>query len=240
MYGLGTLINTVAIIIGGLLGMLFGKLISERFQDTLRKACGISVLFIGIAGALKGMMSANANGSLNTKNEILIVVCMALGALVGELLNIEGNFERFGEWLKKKTGNAKDNNFIDGFVSTSFTVCIGAMAIVGAMSDALYGDISILITKSILDFIMVMIMTGSLGKGCIFSAIPVALLQGSVTALSVLIVPLMTDAALFNLSMVGSILIFCVGLNLIWEKKVRVANMLPAIIFAVAAAFLPI
>ena len=109
----------------------------------------------------------------------------------------------------------------------------------GAINDALYGDISILVTKSILDFIIVMIMTGSLGKGCIFSAIPVALLQGSVTALSIFIMPIMTSAALLNLSVVGSILIFCVGLNLVWGKQIRVANMLPAIIFAVVAAFLP-
>lgn len=239
MYGLGTLINTVAIIIGGLLGLLFGKLISERFQDTLRKTCGICVLFIGIAGALEGMMTVREDGSLSSGKAVLIVLCMALGSLVGELLNIEGGFERFGAWLKRKTGSSEDNNFIDGFVTASFTVCIGAMAIMGAIKDAIYGDISILVTKSILDFIIVMIMTGSLGKGCIFSAIPVALLQGSVTALSVFIMPIMTDAALLNLSMVGSILIFCVGLNLVWGKKVKVANMLPAIIFAVAAAFLP-
>lgn len=239
MYGLGTLINTVAIIIGGLLGLLFGKLIPERFQETLRKSCGISVLFIGIAGALEGMMTAHANGSLSSGKAVLIVLCLALGSLVGEILNIEDGFEKFGAWLKKKTGSTRDINFIDGFVSASFTVCIGAMAIMGAIKDALYGDISILVTKSILDFIIVMIMTGSLGKGCIFSAIPVALLQGSVTALSIFIMPIMTSAALLNLSMVGSILIFCVGLNLVWGKQVRVANMLPAIIFAVAAAFLP-
>ena len=239
MYGLGTLINTVAIIIGGLLGLLFGKLISERFQDTLRKTCGVCVLFIGIAGALEGMMTAHADGSLSSGKAVLIVICMALGSLVGELLNIEGGFERFGAWLKRKTGSSEDNNFIDGFVTASFTVCIGAMAIMGAINDAIYGDISILVTKSILDFIIVMIMTGSLGKGCIFSAIPVAIFQGSVTALSVFIMPIMTSAALLNLSMVGSILIFCVGLNLVWGKTVKVANMLPSIIFAVAAAFLP-
>ena len=239
MYGLGTIINTLAIIIGGILGLLFGKLIKERHQDSLTKACGISVLFIGASGALEGILSLGADGSLSAGRSMLIVACLTLGALIGELINIEGGFERFGEWLKKKSGSSNDNNFLDGFLNASFTVCIGAMAIVGAINDAIYGDISILVTKSILDFIIIMIMAGSLGKGCIFSAIPVAILQGGVTALAVLIIPFMTDAALANLSMVGSILIFCVGLNLVWGKKVRVANMLPAIIFAVAAAFLP-
>jgi uncharacterized membrane protein YqgA involved in biofilm formation len=239
MYGLGTLINTAAIVLGGILGLLFGKLIKQRHQDSLTMACGISVLFIGTAGALEGIMSLGADGKLVSGRSMLIVGCLALGALVGELINIEGWFERFGAWLKKKSGSANDNKFIDGFVTASFTVCIGAMAIVGAINDGIYGDISILVTKSILDFIIIMVMAGSMGKGCIFSAIPVAILQGGVTALSWVIRPLMTEAALGNLSLIGSILIFCVGLNLVWGKKVKVANLLPAIIFAVAAAFLP-
>ena len=114
------------------------------------------------------------------------------------------------------------------------------MAIVGAIEDGIYGDFSILLTKSILDFIIVMILTCSLGKGCIFSAIPVALLQGSVTALAKLVRPLLTDAALANLSLVGSVLIFCVGVNLVWGKKIRVANLLPSILFAIAIAFVPL
>lgn len=240
MYGLGTLINTAAIVLGGILGLLFGKLIKQRHQDSLTMACGISVLFIGTAGALEDIMSLGADGKLTSGRSMLIVGCLALGALVGELINIEGWFERFGAWLKKKSGSSNDNKFIDGFVTASFTVCIGAMAIVGAINDGIYGDISILVTKSILDFIIIMVMAGSMGKGCIFSAIPVAILQGGVTALSWVIRPLMTEAALGNLSLIGSILIFCVGLNLVWGKKVKVANLLPSIIFAVAAAFLPI
>jgi uncharacterized membrane protein YqgA involved in biofilm formation len=114
------------------------------------------------------------------------------------------------------------------------------MAVVGAVEDALTGDISILETKAILDFIIVMAMTCSLGKGCAFSAIPVGIFQGSVTALAVLIKPLMTAAAIANLSMVGSILIFCVGINLMRPRSVNVANMLPAVIIAPALAFLPV
>ncbi len=240
MYGLGTIINTAAIVVGGILGLLFGKLIKARHQDSLGKACGIAVLFIGIAGALEGIMSLADDGSLVSGHSLLVVVCLTLGALLGEIINIEGWFERFGEFLKRKTGSSGDNNFVNGFLSASFTVCIGAMAIVGAIEDGVSGDFSILLTKSILDFIIIMVMTGSLGKGCIFSAIPVAILQGGVTLLARFIAPLLTTAALGNLSMIGSILIFCVGLNLVWGRKIRVANLLPAIIFAVAAAFLPI
>lgn len=238
MPGIGTIVNTAAIIIGGLFGFLFGRFLKERHQDSLSKTCGICVLFIGIAGALEGMLTVEG-ASVVSGGSMLIIGCLAIGALIGELLDIEGLFERFGEWLKLKTGNAKDKRFVEGFVTASLTVCIGAMAIVGAIQDGIMGDPSILVTKAILDLIIIMVMTCSMGKGCIFSAIPVAILQGSVTLLSKLVEPLMTEAALFNLSLIGSILIFCVGVNLVWGKKIRVANLLPSIIVAVAAAILP-
>ena len=238
MFGLGTLINALAIVAGGILGLLFGRHLQQRHQDSLTRVCGICTLFIGIGGALEGMLSVSS-GSVTSGGSLLIIGCLALGALVGELLNIENQIERFGKWLRDKSGNSNDKQFINGFVTASLTVCIGAMAVVGAIEDGLLGDISILLTKSILDLIIITVMTCSMGKGCIFSAVAVLLFQGSVTALSFLIKPLMTDAALGNLSMIGSILIFCVGINLVWDKRIRVANMLPAIVLAVAAAFLP-
>lgn len=238
MIGLGTIINTVGIVVGGLFGFLFKKVLNERIQDTLRKAVGVAVLFIGIAGALEGILIIK-DGVVSTQHLLLIVVCMALGGLVGEVVNIEGGFEKFGKWLQNKTGSNGDNKFVEGFVMTSFTVCIGAMAIVGAIEDGLTGDYTILLTKTLLDIVTVTIMTASLGKGCIFSAIPVFLLQGSVTLLATLLVPVFTAEALTNLSVVGNVLIFCVGLNLVWGNKVRVANFLPAIVFAVIFAFLP-
>ncbi len=238
MIGLGTIINVAGIIFGGLLGMLFGKIMPERLQDSLSKSCGVCVLFIGIAGALEGMMSVEGTTLVSGKT-MLIIISIALGALVGELINIEAGIEKFGEWLKVKTGNSSEHRFVEGFVTASLTVCIGAMAIVGSIEDGIFGDYSILATKAILDLIIILVMTCSLGKGCIFSAIPVALLQGGITILARFIKPLMTEGALSNLSLVGSILIFCVGVNLVWGKKVRVANLLPAIVFAVGFAFIP-
>ena len=236
---MGTIINTVAIIIGGLFGMLFGNFLKERHQESLTMACGISVLFIGISGALEGMLSVEGNGIVSA-NSMLIVVCLAIGALIGEILNIEDKFERFGEWLKQKSGNAKDKRFVEGFVTASLTVCIGAMAIVGSIEDGLTGDYSILAIKAILDFIIIMVMTTSMGKGAAFSAIPVCLFQGSITLLASFIEPLMTPLALSYLSLVGNVLIFCVVVNLVWGKKVRVANLLPGVVIAVIMAFLPI
>ena len=239
MIGLGTIINTAGIAAGGVAGHFFGKYLTDRHQDTLNMACGVSVLFIGITGAMEGMMKIE-NGTLSSGRSMFVVICLALGALIGETINIDGWFERFGEWLKVKTGNAKDKDFVNGFVTASLTVCIGAMAIVGAIEDGILGDYSILAIKTILDLIIIMVMTCSMGKGCVFSAIPVFFFEGGITLLARFIKPVMTDAALTNLSLVGSILIFCVGLNLIWGKKIRVANLLPAVVIAAAAAFVPI
>ena len=239
MIGLGTIINTAAILLGGVLGALFGRFLSDSAQDTLTKVCGVSTLFIAVSGALEKMFSVE-NGVIVSSGSMLIVICLAIGAVIGEALKIEDAFERFGEWLKVKSGNAKDKGFVNAFVTASLTVCIGAMAIVGSLEDGLTGDYSILATKAVLDLIIIMVMSCSLGKGAVFSAIPVAVLQGSITALAGLLRPVMTTAALNNLSLVGNVLIFCVGINLVWDKRVKVANLLPAIVVAVIAAFLPI
>jgi len=238
MAGLGTIINAAGILLGGILGMLFGKLLKDDHQQTLMRVCGVSVLFIGIAGALEGMLTVEGV-KIVSGQAMMIVICLSVGALIGELLDIEGGFSRFGQWLRIKTGNAKDQRFVEGFVTASLTVCIGAMAIVGSIEDGISGDYSILATKAVLDLIIIMVMTCSLGKGCVFSAIPVAILQGSVTLLAALLRPVMTEMALQNLSMIGSVLIFCVGVNLVWDKRIQVANLLPSVILAVIAADLP-
>ena len=180
---MGTIINTAAIIIGGILGYFFGNLLKERHQNTLNMACGVCVLFIGLAGALEGMLSIDGT-NIVSGHSMLVIACMARGALVGEIINLEDRFEQFGEWLKIKTGNAKDQKFVEGFVTASLTVCIGAMAIVGSIQDGMYGAYSILATKAVLDLIIVMVMTCSFGKGCAFSALPVAVLQGGMTGLA--------------------------------------------------------
>ena len=238
MIGLGTIINTAAIIFGGIIGHFTGKLFKQDQQAALNKTCGISVMFIAIAGAMQGMMHIDA-GNIVSGKSMLVVLCLAIGTIVGELLGIEEGFERFGEWLKKKTGNSGDKQFVNAFVTASLTVCIGAMAIVGAIQDGITGDYSTLAVKAVLDFIIIAVMTSSLGKGSAFSAIPVLAFEGTITLLARLVSPVMTDTAISYLSLIGSILIFCVGVNLVWGKIIRVANMLPAVVFAIIAAYLP-
>ena len=239
MPGLGTIVNAAAIVAGGLFGLLCGKLMKPRIQDSLTMACGVCVIFLGIAGAMEKMLSAAADGTLTSGGTMMLIASLVLGALIGEIINIEAAMERFGAWLKKVSHSEGDGGFVGGFVNASLTVCIGAMAVVGSIQDGILGDHSTLFAKAVLDLIIVMVMTAASGKGCIFSAISVAIFQGTITALSKLLEPVMTQPALDNLSLVGSVMIFCVGVNLVWGKKFRVANMLPGLVIAVACAFLP-
>ncbi len=187
---------------------------------------------------MEGMLKIE-NNAIISERAMLVVLCLALGTALGELLRIERGLEWFGEWLKEKTGNSKDKEFVNAFVTASLTVCIGAMAIIGAIQDGISHDYSILAIKSILDFIIIAIMTSAMGKGAAFSAIPIFIFEGSITIMALMIAPLMTKLAVSYLSLIGSILIFCVGINLVWGKKLRVANMLPSVVLAVLAAYLP-
>ena len=216
--------------------MLGGKLIPDRYQKALLSAMGVSVLFVGLAGALSQMLYAE-DGTLHTQGTMMLIISLAAGAILGELLDLEDQMERFGAWLREKSGSQSDNSFINGFVTASLTVCIGAMAIVGAIQDGISGDHATLFAKAVLDFVIVLVMAASMGKGCMFSAIPVGILQGGVTLLAQLIRPVFTEQALANLSLTGSVLVFCVGLNLVWGKHIRLANLLPALIVSVIWAF---
>lgn len=239
MIGLGTLINTAAIVAGGAVGLAAGGLFRAEQQAAIGKACGVSTLFIAVAGAMSGMLKLEGDALIASRS-MLVVLCLALGTVIGELLGIEDGFERFGEWLKRRTGNEGDGRFVNAFVTASLTVSVGAMAIVGSIQDGISGDYSTLAVKAVLDFVIVLVMTSSMGKGCAFSAIPVFVLEGGMTLLARLVAPLMTEAAIGNLSLIGSVLIFCVGVNLVWGRQLRVANMLPAVLLAVVAAYLPV
>lgn len=264
MTGTGTIVNAAAIVAGGFIGTLSSGLIRDRMRETVTKAMGFAVIVMGLGSTMSQMLTvkltadaagaapaaagaaagaadtansaAGLSAALGTQGTMMMIISLALGALIGEVIDIDGLFERFGTWLRNRTGNENDSTFIDAFLTASFTVCIGAMAIIGSIQDGLYGDPSTLFAKSILDLIIVAMMTASLGKGCIFSAIPVALLQGSVTLLAGFLAPLMTEAALSNISLVGNILIACVGVNLVFPKTIRVANLLPALVIAVIFA----
>ncbi|MGT2911972.1 DUF554 domain-containing protein [Streptococcus cameli] len=235
---IGTFLNALGVLLGGGFGLLLGKGLKPDTQTSLMTMTGVSVLFLGIGGTMAEFLTLSETG-LATQGVMMLIVSIMLGTLIGELLNIEGVFERLGNWLKNISQNDQDSQFIDAFLTTSLTICIGAMAIVGAITEGLTGDYSILAAKAILDFMIVLLVTTAKGKGSLFASVPLVLLQGSVTLLAGVLSPLMTDQALSNLSLVGNVLIFCVGLNLVFDKGIKVANSLPAILIAVAYAFLP-
>ena len=153
-----------------------------------------------------------------------------IGGFVGEVLDIERRLDTLGERIRRIVKAKNDSRFVDGFVTSSLVICIGAMAVVGAVQDGLTGDYSMLLSKAVLDCIITLVFASSMGIGVLCSAVPLGIYQGAITLLAVFIAPYLTDAMISSLSMVGSVLIFGVGINLLWEKKMRVGNLLPALL----------
>ncbi len=232
MFGLGTIINTVLVLLGGFIGLLFKKGISQRYEKTLMAACGVSTIFIGVTGTLQGMLTV-VDGKIQTNGTMLLIFSFVLGGLIGEFINIEKRMDNLGEKLKKVFHAEKDNKFVEGFVNTSLIICVGAMAIVGSIQDGLTGDYSMLTAKAVLDLVIVVIMTSTYGLGAMCSAIPIFVYQGGITLLGHFAGNVISDELIGYLSYIGSALIFCVGINITFGKKIRVGNLLPALLIPV-------
>lgn len=239
MIGIGTIVNTIAVILGGILGLLLKNGIPKRFENILMQVLGLSVIFIGIGGVLEHMLVVE-NDNISTQGTMLLIFSLVFGCLLGEWIDIESKMEKIGIKLKAVAKVKNDNRFVDGFVTTSLIICVGAMAIVGAMQDGLTGDSSMLIAKSLLDFVLVVILTAAYGIGSAFSAVPIFVYQGSITLIAALFGSVISDSLIAELSFVGNALIFCVGVNLVREKTFRVANMLPALLIPIVSQLLHI
>ena len=233
MIGLGTIINVIAIVLGTVLGILLHKYIPQRLQKTVVSGIGLSVCFVGISGVISKMVFIKNDG-LDTKDTMLMVASLVIGAFIGELIDIEKWLERFGDFCKSKlkTGN-KNSRFTEGFVSASLLFCVGAMAIVGSLEDGLSGNYSTLFAKSLMDGTMSIFFAATMGIGVCFSIIPVFVYQGGITLLARVIEPLLSDALINRVSLVGSVLIFAIGLNMVTENKIKVGNLLPAVLVPV-------
>lgn len=233
MAGLGTIVNSLAVIVGCVAGLLIKKGISERFENIIMKALGLSTIFIGASGTLCGLLKIE-NGGLSTKGTMLMIFSLVIGSIFGEAVRIEDRLDTLGEKLKKavKADNSS-GKFVEGFVTNTLVICVGAMAIVGSLNDGLFHDPSILFAKSILDGVIGVVFASTLGIGALFAVIPMAIYQGLITALAHFIEPYLTDLMVSDISYVGSVLIFAIGINLAFEKKFKVGNMLPAILVPV-------
>ena len=234
MVGLGTLVNMAAIIVGAAAGLLIKGGLKQRFQDTIMGALGLAVIFIGISGTLQGILVVNEEG-LETINIMLMILSLVIGGLIGEVIDIEAKLDRMGELVKAKVKvkGEKGNDFVQGFTTSSLLYCVGAMAIIGSLKDGLSGDASMLYAKSFLDGISAIILTSSLGVGVFFSVLPLGLYQGAITVLAKYIEPFLSDRLITNISFVGSILIFGIGINMLFGKKIKCGNLLPAVLIPI-------
>ena len=232
MIGLGTLLNTAAVVAAGVLGTMLKNGIKERFERILMQANGLAVLFIGVAGVLKHMLVVES-GSISTRGTMLLIFSLVIGSMIGEGINIEKRMESVGEKVKSLVKMKNDNRFVDGFVTASLIICVGAMAIVGSVEDGLTGDSSMLVAKAMLDFVIITVLTATYGIGAAFSAIPLFIYQGGITLIAALFGSIISQTLIGELSFVGSALIFGVGVNLLREKSFKVANMLPALLIPV-------
>lgn len=232
MYGIGTIVNAGAVIVGGLAGTLLKNGISERYKKIVMQAIGLSVVFIGISGTIKEMVTIVNGNKLDRQYIMLMIFSLVIGGLVGEFLRIEKRLESLGTWFQKRIPD-KGGSFSDGFVTASLVFCVGAMAIVGALEDGLSGNPSTLFAKSILDGVTSLVFASTLGIGVAFSAIPVLVYQGGITLLSGVIKPWLSDAVISQMSLIGGVLIFAIGINLLEIKKIKVGNLLPAVFIPV-------
>lgn len=224
---LGTIVNALAVIGGCIIGLIVKEKLTEKMSNTIMSGLALCVLYIGISGALKG------------QDTLIIIICIAVGALVGEIIDIDKRLNDLGNFIENKINSKKKNkdsekiSISEGFVTSSLLFCVGAMAVVGSLESGLQGNHSTLFAKSILDGVSSIIFASSLGIGVMLSSVAILVYQGSITLLAGCLSSVLTDTVIGNMSAIGSILIMGLGTNMIGASKIKVANLLPAI-------FLPI
>lgn len=218
---IGVIVNAVAIIVGGLVGLLLKKGIPERVSSAVITALGLCIMYIGIDGALEG------------SNTIVLIVSMVLGTVVGSFLNIDGALNRFGDAVERKFNNSgSESSISEGFITASLMFAVGAMAIIGSIESGLSGDNSTLYTKSLLDMVTACMLASTLGAGVLLSAATIFVYQGVIVLLAGLLQSVLTDAALLaEITCAGSIMIFAIGINMVFKTKIKIADQLPAILF---------
>lgn len=218
---LGVLVNVITVIIGSSLGLLFKKGIPEKVSHAAMVGLGVCTLYIGITGSLSG------------ENVLILIASVVLGSISGTLMNIDGRINRFAESIEARfKKNGADVSVAEGIISATLLFCVGSMTVTGSIQAGLTGDNSVLITKAMLDLVSSMMLASSLGVGVLLSAAAVFVIQGGLVLLAGLLAPLMTAGAINEMTCAGSILIMMIGTNLMGITKIKVADYLPAILFA--------
>ncbi len=249
MPGIGVIVNVLAVVAGTAIGLVFGKLISERFRSIAYAAIGLAVIIIGVSIALGGMVDLGKT-ALGDYSALVLVGALVVGSLLGEAMRIEHHLERFGHWLQDKASRApvlspgtsdqpgeKGHTLVEGFVTASLLFCVGAMTVLGSLQDGL-GDPSLLFLKSLLDGIAAIALATTLGAGVGLSALPILILQGGIALAASGVEPYITPAVIASIEAVGGALILAIGLDLAQIRRLPVGNMLPAVFLAAAAALI--
>lgn len=218
----GAVVNFVLVILGSLFGLLFKKGIPERVRTTLMNGMAFCVLYIGITGLFE-----------EKANVLLIILSMAIGAVIGELIDLDKRVCRLGEVIEKRMNkNGSDTKIAEGFVTATMLFCVGAMTIVGSIDSGIAGNNATLYSKSVIDCVSAMALTAGFGIGVMLSALPVLVIEGGITLLAVVIAPALTESGIANLSVIGSLLIIGLALNMLHITKLKVMNYLPAMVLA--------
>ena len=218
---LGPVVNAITVVVCSLIGVFLVRGIPERFEEIIKKAIGLSIIYVGIKGAL------------DNQRVLLLIMSLVAGAIIGELINIDKLMTRLGDWAERRLGMGKNNSgtrsFSKGFVSASILFCSGSMAIVGSMQSGLMGNHEILFAKSVLDGAISIVFAASMGIGVAFSAVPVFLYQAGIALASMAVKDFLTLEIIREMSAVGSLLVAAIGFNFLGVKEIKVANLIPAV-----------
>jgi uncharacterized membrane protein YqgA involved in biofilm formation len=249
MPGIGVAVNIVAVLAGTAIGLVFGRLISERFRAIAYSGIGLAVIVIGVAMALGGLGDLGAT-AIGDYSALVLVGALVVGSITGEAMRIEHYLERFGLWLQEKAYRApmlapgkvdqpgeKGHTLVEGFVAASLLFCVGAMTVLGSLQDGL-GDPSLLYLKALLDGIASMALATTLGAGVGLSVIPILLIQGGIVLAATGVEPYITPAVVASIEAVGGALILAIGLDLAQIKRLPVGNMLPSVFLAAFLALI--
>lgn len=232
MRGLGTIVNVAAVAAGSGIGLILKGGIPARMRTIITQGMGLCVVLIGLTGALSGMMKVT-NGTLVSKDTLVLVASIVLGCILGEGINIEKRMEGLCARIEGRFGGKKDGSFTEAAISSSLLFCVGAMAIVGSLQDGLSGDHTMLFTKAVMDGVMAIVFSSALGIGTLFSVVPLLVYQGGITLLASVLSGFLSNLMITRLSLAGSVLIFALGLNMVLGTKIKVGNMLPAVLLPV-------
>lgn len=229
---LGTIVNVIAVIIGGCAGLLLKKGIKSEIMDNVMKAEGVAVFIIGMNGVLTNMLSVGENGKITESGGLVLLISLALGAFIGEILKLDDRINSVGAWAEKRF---KSDGFSKGFVSAFIIFCVGSMSVIGAVNDGLYGDSGVLFVKSTLDFITAAVLASAMGIGVVFAFLPLFAYQGLISLFASSIKPLIegNPEMMAQFSAAGYAIIMCIGINFIFGQKIKTANLLPAMLIPV-------